>query len=83
MTPLSPRSQVTTAVLDHETDYSPLACPMCHTPTSVTRAAVEAGADWRCVRCGQLFDAERLAAMAAYAEWVGKRTAGTGSGQRS
>jgi hypothetical protein len=83
MTPLSPRSQVTTAVLDKESGDSPLACPMCHTPTSLTHAAVDAGADWRCVRCGQHFDAARLAAMSAYAEWVAERAAGTGRSQRS
>jgi predicted Zn finger-like uncharacterized protein len=48
-------------------------CPMCHTPTSVTENAIEAGGDWRCVRCGQHWDAERLAAVAAYAAWVADR----------
>lgn len=45
-------------------------CPSCHTPDAVvTNAAVGAGADWRCQRCGQRWDGRRLAAVAAYAEW--------------
>jgi hypothetical protein len=43
---------------------------MCHTPTSVTRQTIEAGGDWRCVRCGQHWDAVRLAAVSAYAAWI-------------
>ena len=46
---------------------------MCHTPASVTQNAIEAGDDWRCVRCGQHWDAARLAAVAAYAAWVADR----------
>ena len=42
---------------------------MCHTPTVVTQNAIEAGGDWRCVRCGQHWDAARLATVAAYAAW--------------
>ena len=45
-------------------------CPMCHTPASMLRNAVEAGGAWRCVRCGQHWDAGRLAAVAAYAAWT-------------
>jgi predicted Zn finger-like uncharacterized protein len=53
-------------------------CPMCHTSATVTQSAIEAGGDWRCVRCGQHWDARRLATVAAYAEWdrrdrVGRR----------
>jgi ribosomal protein L37AE/L43A len=45
-------------------------CPSCHTAdASVTNAAVGAGADWRCQRCGQRWDGRRLAAVAAYAKW--------------
>ena len=44
-------------------------CPMCHTPASLTHHAIEAGADWRCVRCGQHWDAARLATVARYAAW--------------
>ncbi|HEU4891240.1 MAG TPA: hypothetical protein VFT47_06795 [Vicinamibacterales bacterium] len=42
---------------------------MCETPTSVTQDTIEAGGAWRCVRCGQHWDAARLAAVAAYAAW--------------
>ena len=45
-------------------------CPMCHTPASVTQNAIEAGGDWRCVRCGQHWDASRLARFTTYAAWV-------------
>jgi predicted Zn finger-like uncharacterized protein len=45
-------------------------CPSCHTSdAAVTNAAVGAGADWRCRRCGQRWDGRRLAAVAAYAKW--------------
>ena len=48
-------------------------CPMCHTSASVTQDAIEAGGDWRCVRCGQHWDAARLATVHAYAGWAGDR----------
>jgi hypothetical protein len=49
-------------------------CPMCNTAhPSLTRAAVVAGEDWRCSRCGQQWDADRLAAVAAYAAWMRDR----------
>jgi hypothetical protein len=51
----------------------PAACPMCHTRASLTQAAVDAGGAWRCVRCGQQWDAERIEAVAAYAVWVATR----------
>lgn len=42
-------------------------CPLCHTPdTVVTSEAASSGADWRCSRCGQLWDRTRLANVAAY-----------------
>lgn len=48
-----------------------VSCPLCHTTDpSLTRDAVEAGGDWRCTRCGQRWDARRLATVAAYAAWV-------------
>lgn len=43
---------------------------MCHTPASLTQSALQAGGEWRCVRCGQHWDAARLAAVAAYAAWL-------------
>ena len=66
---------IATAVpLDDEQDIGRSAvCPMCHTSANVTQRAVEAGGDWRCVRCGQHWDARRLATVAAYAEWVHDR----------
>jgi len=77
MTFLSSQRQVTTAVLGDEQD-APLfvTCPMCHTPASLTQSAIDAGADWRCVRCGQRWTARRLSAVAAYAAWVVERAAG-------
>jgi len=71
---LSSQPQVTAAVLDDE-QYAPLfpTCPLCHTPTSLTQNAIDAGADWRCVTCGQRWDATRLSAVAAYAAWVVER----------
>ena len=70
----SSRPPTTVALLDNEQDVLRCAtCPMCHTPTSVTQNAIEAGGDWRCVRCGQRWDVTRLAAVAAYAAWVADR----------
>ena len=48
-------------------------CPMCHTSARVTHSAIDAGGEWRCVRCGQHWDAGRLAAVAGYAQWAGDR----------
>src|SRR5689334_3498085 len=48
-----------------------VSCPLCHTThPSLTRDALQAGADWRCVRCGQRWNARRLATVAAHAAWV-------------
>jgi hypothetical protein len=61
----------TVALLDTEPNVLLYAtCPMCHTPTSMTEHAIETGGHWRCVRCGQRWDAGRLAAVAAYAAWA-------------
>jgi hypothetical protein len=57
-------------------------CPMCHTPASLTQSALEAGGEWRCVRCGQHWDATRLAAVAAYAAWVVARDAVGANGSK-
>lgn len=65
------RSPPATAGLADERDALQSAtCPMCHTSVSLTRSALEAGGHWRCVRCGQHWDAARLAAVADYAAWV-------------
>ena len=61
----------TAALLDVEPDVVRYAtCPMCHAATSLTQDAIDAGGDWRCGRCGQHWDAVRLATVAAYATWV-------------
>lgn len=51
-------------------------CPSCYAADlTMTNSAVAAGADWRCRRCGQLWDGGRLAAVAAYAGWLSERAA--------
>ena len=46
-------------------------CPLCHTTNaSLSDEALAAGEGWRCTRCGQQWDARRLATVAAYAAWV-------------
>jgi predicted Zn finger-like uncharacterized protein len=68
------RPNTTAALLDDEQDLLRCAtCPMCHTPTPITQNAIEAGGDWRCGRCGQHWDATRLAAVATYVAWVAER----------
>jgi len=67
------RPNTTAALLDDEQDVLRATCPMCHTPTSITQDAIQAGGDWHCVRCGQHWDATRLAAVATYAAWVADR----------
>lgn len=75
----------TTAALDDEPDVvRPVTCPMCHTGASLTQSALDAGDAWRCVRCGQHWDAARLAAVAGYAAWVVEHDhADAGSTERS
>jgi predicted Zn finger-like uncharacterized protein len=42
-------------------------CPMCHTVApSTTESALAAGGYWKCGRCGQTWNATRLAVRAAY-----------------
>lgn len=71
------QSRANLAVVDVEPGASPfVVCLLCHTPSSVTPRAVEAGASWRCGVCGQRWDAVRLATNAAYRTWaetLGKR----------
>jgi ribosomal protein L37AE/L43A len=46
-------------------------CPSCHTARAgLVDDAGAGGGEWQCVRCGQHWDAARLAAVAAYAVWV-------------
>ena len=50
-------------------------CPSCHTvDATVTNLALSGGADWHCARCGQRWDALRLATAAAYSAWVSGQT---------
>lgn len=66
----SSRPDATAVLLDDDQDIvRPAMCPMCHTSATLSQSALEAGGDWRCVRCGQHWDAGRLAAVAAYAAW--------------
>jgi hypothetical protein len=69
------------AVLDAEQDaWLFLVCPMCHTPTSLTQSAFDAGANRGCVQCGQRWDAIRLLMVAAYIAGVAERAAVAGKG---
>lgn len=53
------------------TSESLTTCPLCHTVhRGLTDEAVQAGADWRCVRCEQLWNAGRLAAADGYQTWA-------------
>src|SRR5688572_24696772 len=71
MAPSFSRPHATAVFLDNEQDILRSAtCPMCHTSATLSQSALEAGGDWRCVRCGQHWDAARLAAVAAYAAWT-------------
>lgn len=67
----SSRQHATTVLLDDQQNIvqSPT-CPICHPPATLAQSALEAGGDWRCVRCGQRWDAARLPAVAAYAAWT-------------
>jgi ribosomal protein L37AE/L43A len=77
----TPRAQPVTIVNTVTTiktvEFSPLkraalatpTCPLCHTEdTTITVQAVAEGGTWRCTRCGQMWSADRLAAVAAYAD---------------
>jgi ribosomal protein L37AE/L43A len=55
---------------DEEEIFQFATCPMCHTSATLSQSALEAGGAWRCVRCGQHWDAARLAAVAAYTAWA-------------
>lgn len=68
----SPR--LTAVLVETSSGTSRLAtCPLCHTShASLTQETLQARGDWRCVRCGQQWDARRLETVAAYATWVAK-----------
>ena len=44
-------------------------CPRCHAVDTMTNAALAAGGDWRCKRCSQRWDKDRIATVAAYDAW--------------
>lgn len=77
-------SHVTAVLLGAEPDILGTAtCPQCHTSATLSQSALEAGGEWRCVRCGQHWDAKRLATVAGYAAWtVDHDRAGSQSAER-
>ena len=59
-------------------------CPLCHAKrVASTQEPLETDEDWRCARCGQRWDAPRLAAVAAYAEGVARRDSARDAGAAS
>ena len=81
MAPSFSRPDPTAVLLHDEHDIFRFAtCPMCHTSASLSHSAREAGGGWRCVRCGQHWDAARLAAVSAYAAWTVDHDRGVGQG---
>lgn len=66
---LNPRPAIAPALVGFAT------CPSCHTvDATLTNVAVSEGADWHCGRCGQRWDARRLATAAAYDVWLAGHT---------
>jgi hypothetical protein len=61
--------QAATALVDVDLVHRHATCPLCFT-TNVSMSALAAGGGWRCIRCGQRWDARRLAVVAAYAGWA-------------
>ena len=48
-----------------------VSCPFCHTQhASSPPEALLRAESWSCVRCGQLWDAGRLATVEAYTAWA-------------
>ena len=71
----------TAAVCGNEKLSQRAVCPGCHTPhPSLTHQGLAGGVGWQCVRCGERWDARRLAAVAAYAAWVAERDAVAAAG---
>ena len=72
MTPTPQLAQKLAAVLEIEPDVRQGAtCPSCHTPRAgVVDDGQIPGGDWQCGRCGQRWDAARLASVTAYKTWV-------------
>lgn len=75
------RTPAAAVLLDDDQDLlRPAICPMCHTSATLPQGALEAGGDWECARCGQHWDAGRLAAVAAYAAWMSDHDPAAGRG---
>ena len=77
--------RVATALREPALDTWRLAtCPLCHAKrVASTQEPLETDEDWRCARCGQRWDAPRLAAVAAYAEGVARRESARDAGAAS
>jgi hypothetical protein len=57
-------------------------CPLCHTiQVSLSNDALAAGEGWQCARCGQRWDARRLATAAASAARALEPSTATGGGE--
>ena len=50
-------------------------CPLCHTGSRMTDAALRAGGYWRCSVCDQMWSAQRLATVAAYVAFAARHDA--------
>ena len=58
-------------------------CPLCHTTdSSLSNDALAAGGSWSCTRCGQGWNARRLATVAAYAAWALEHDQGIAAARR-
>ena len=77
--------RVATALREPALDPLRLAtCPLCHSKrVASTQEPLETDEDWRCARCGQRWDAPRLATVAAYAEWAAGRESARDAGAAS
>lgn len=53
----------------HPVAVAPDTCPMCHTLRPAVDSAGGGSDAWRCPRCGQQWDADRVLAVGAYAVW--------------
>lgn len=67
----------TTVLVHTQVQAEQTACAMCHTlALPLGDADIAAGGAWICSRCGQRWDAARLATVAAYTAWDRDRAAG-------
>jgi len=71
-----------TALVDDAVIQRHRTCPLCYTTNaSLSNNALAAGGGWRCARCGQRWDARRLAVIAAFAAWRVEPGTAAGGGQ--